>query len=360
VRGGVDGEVSGVGFRKKQRGHFMILELFLTTAKEYKRFTEQLPLKKGGHLGEQSDEATYVAIQIRLMLLRKYINKKDSVYLENIIDEAKDKFSQKIYYLDAIKKQFIQINELPFEHVLSDGTKLDLYQSIEDAIYGLYLHADQDRILRISHTKESLRLFYTKMYVEKVEAVVFKLYYFLEKNNISDIIKIKHFKAPIIHLENPGTLVQGIKSSPYWSNMYGRDATDEDVESCHNHCTEEELEILLQAHRFLSELKKENFSLNTLKNIVFESTLKEWGNFSEAISLFENFPSPGVSQTVRFNEEKNVAYVKVFSHTDNAFIVSTPHIIPGCYYVTLIKDKMVNKWKVFAFGGLIDPFLKLG
>jgi hypothetical protein len=52
----------------------VILQLFVTTVKEYKRFAEQLPLNVS--TPAPRDEAVYIAVQTRLLLLRKYITEK--------------------------------------------------------------------------------------------------------------------------------------------------------------------------------------------------------------------------------------------------------------------------------------------
>ena len=210
----------------------MNLELFVTTVKEYNRFVKQLPL---GDISKSTidllNETTYIAIQTRLMLLRKYASKgeKNNVYLENLIMEAKDRFPEKTTYLDKMRTRFFQINEQSFEQILSDGSKINLYQSIEDVIYGLYLHADKEKILRLSFTKDSLRFFYTKKYVEEFEAVVLEMFDFLIENNIQDIIEKNHAKAPVIHLGKSIESNQDIKQSPFWGNLYGHDATIDEI-----------------------------------------------------------------------------------------------------------------------------------
>lgn len=81
------------------------LELFLTTVIEYKRFSNQLPLKNDEDLLETHDEEDYVAIHTRLILLRKYasVGKNNNVYLGNLIDDAVQKFPQNTDFLIGLK-----------------------------------------------------------------------------------------------------------------------------------------------------------------------------------------------------------------------------------------------------------------
>ena len=109
----------------------MNLELFVSTVKEYVRFSNQLPLKRiktsiDLHI---HDEAEYVAIQTRLILLRKYFseNKKNNVYIGNIVEEAKRILPDNKNYLDELMNKFLQIKKQSFEHTLSNGIKLNIY-----------------------------------------------------------------------------------------------------------------------------------------------------------------------------------------------------------------------------------------
>ena len=339
----------------------MNLELFVTTVKEYNRFAKQLPL---GDISKSTidllNETTYIAIQTRLMLLRKYASKgeKNNVYLENLIMEAKDRFPEKTTYLDKMRTRFFQINEQSFEQILSDGSKINLYQSIEDVIYGLYLHADKEKILRLSFTKDSLRFFYTRKYVEEFEAVVLEMFDFLIENNIQDIIEKNHAKAPVIHLGKSIESNQDIKQSPFWGNLYGHDATDDEINLLSQEFSDEEIQIFMYVRLFLDELTKETISVEALKSVVFWSTIEQWGDFTEAVSLYKNIPNPGISSKVRFNEKKDAAYVRIYPNVEGSFIISSPHVITGVYDITFIKDSTVNMWKIFAFGSPIDPIIR--
>jgi len=60
----------------------MVLELFQTTVREYKRFAKQLPIDFPKVLSGDFSDSTYVAVHTRLMLLRKYTrNGRGNLYL---------------------------------------------------------------------------------------------------------------------------------------------------------------------------------------------------------------------------------------------------------------------------------------
>lgn len=343
----------------------LTLELFLTTVIEYKRFSNQLPLKNDEDLIETHDEKDYVAIHTRLILLRKYasVGKNNNVYLGNLIDHAMQKFPQNTDFLIGLKNKLIQINEQSLEQLLFDGTKLNLYQTIEDVMYGLHLHADEARITRLCLSNELLRTFCTKNFVLIVESIVFELYDFLIKNNISDLSSMKPERASVIHLETDKTVSQDIKNSPFWQNLRGHDATGEELQELIKEYTLEENLLVFLSILFLDELKKENPSLELLRSMVYISTLKDWGDFSQATNFYRGIPNPGLSSRVRYNEKKDVAYIRILPNTEDIFIIETPQIITDLYQITLMKDNQLgvndsifNGWKVFAMGAPVDPY----
>ena len=136
------------------------LELFMYTIEEYLRFTSQLPINTNNRLTDQYDESEYIAIQTRLMLLRKYTSKgkKNNVYFENVISEAIKIFPHSNKQLEQLNEEFNKTMQQQIEHILSDGTKLNIYETIETTMYGLYLHADADKIRQINKTHESILL----------------------------------------------------------------------------------------------------------------------------------------------------------------------------------------------------------
>ncbi|WP_148667723.1 hypothetical protein [Arthrobacter sp. Hiyo1] len=63
-----------------------LLLMFETVALEYEAFDAMLPEIKEFNIGGSRDQAAHMGNQIRAMLLRKFITKKDSVYLPKIYD----------------------------------------------------------------------------------------------------------------------------------------------------------------------------------------------------------------------------------------------------------------------------------
>lgn len=342
-----------------------MLELFQTTVREYMRFSTQLPIDFSRELsltGEASD-STYVAANTRLMLLRKYTrNGRGSLYLSDIITEAIGRYPAHSEYLAEFQERFYKSCDQSLKHTLANGTERTLDESIDDIMYGLYLHADEERIYRITQDSELLRIYCVLAFVKEIEALVIELYDFFTENGVHCIETVHHLRAPVIHLEAHDAGVERVTASPYWGNLIGHDMNFEnDAETLSQifaQQTPEENQIWINARRFLDLLSQDPFSYNEIMSLVYEPNINDWGDFSKAISKYKAVSSPAISTTVRYNEQRDAAYVYIYPQVVDAFFIDTPQIVTDAYAVTLIKDQSLGEWRVFAFGGRMDPFTR--
>jgi hypothetical protein len=207
-------------------------ELFQTTVGDYKRFAQQLPINYSKALWRNFFDSTYVAAQTRLMLLRKYTrNGRGNLYLTDIVSEAISSFPEHSDYLSEFLVRFQQSCDQSLSHVLADGTARTLDESIDDTIYGLHLHADEEKIHRIAQDDEMIRLYCVVTFVQGIEALVIEFSDFLEANGVRCIEKVHHFRAPVIHLESKDSEARNVIGSPYWSNLIGSDMTVESTDA---------------------------------------------------------------------------------------------------------------------------------
>ncbi len=330
----------------------MILELFMTTMKEYIRFAKQLPYDSINT--STYKEQDYVAIQTRLMLIRKFITKGDNVYFEDIINESISRFpSDKNEFTDMLKK-FTDIFSKSFEQILSDGTKLDLPQSIKDIIYGLYLHADEKRIINLSKTSGFLRFFVCLQFISDLEPVLISLYEKLEELGVVCISEMKHTVGPVVYLGDTNNSDHNIKKSPYWQNLRGKDGTTNDILEAMSNYSEDELKIYLKGYMFLTLLSKGTVDPKEYKQILFKHNFSDWGDFSKAIKYYKNINKPSISSYIEFFEDGKCAKMKVLENFDNIAIINEPHMLGRGHVITFIKEN--NDWFVFAFGGTVNPF----
>lgn len=325
------------------------LYLFMYTMREYQRFSYGL---SSHELTDDYDEEAYVQINTKLILLRKYGSKGQPVFVEEILEEIKRTYSQKSDDADKILNEYHSIINLQIEQILADGTKLNLYQTIEDVMYGLYLHADANRIQRLLQTDEKLRFVCIRKYVEDFEKVLYKTVECLKECGLN-VEEIPKEHASIIALGNQNEN-QNVHKSPFWSNLYGHDANDEELEQIYKQLEIEDFEILRQCNIFLDALKNEIVPMDILDKLIFPSTKKDWGDYSEAREFFLSIKNPGISSKVRYNEQHTMAYVRIHPQVDNPFIISTPHVMKDVYEIALVKDFGMSEWKIYSFGGHLD------
>ena len=342
----------------------MKLELFQTTVREYKRFTQQLPINYPNVMSGDFSDSTYVAAQTRLMLLRKYTRRgRGNLYLEDLVAEAIIRFPKHSIYLSEFQTRFLQSCDQSLIHTLADGTNRTLGESIDDTMYGLHLHADADRVHRITQDNELLRLYCVITFVGKIESLVVELFDFFEANGVSYIEKKQHLHAPTINLEAQTSDAQRISGSPFWSNLIGSDVTKDNISTIYTSLFEqfsfEEWQIWTTAFLFTDLLMQEPFSYDKMKRVVSEATITDWGDFSEAIAYYKAIPSPGISSLIRYNEKCDAVYINVLPRVDEGFTINTAQLISDAYVITLVKDDKLNEWRVLSFGGRsVDPSVR--
>lgn len=328
------------------------LYLFLYTMKEHQRFSGELCSHE---LTADYDAESYVQINTKLILLRKYGSKGEPVFIEEILDEMKKTYPHKSEEASKILNEYHEIINMQIEQILADGTKLNLYQTIEDVMYGLYLHADANRIQRLVQTDEQLRFTCIRKYVEDFEKVLFKIIKCLRECGM-DVEEIHKEHASIIAFGNQSES-QNVVNSPFWSNMYGHDADDEELKQIYGQLVPEDIEILIRCNIFLEELKKDVISVDLLDKLIFPSTKKDWKDYSEAREFFLGIKNPGISSKVRYNEQHTMAYVRIHPNVEDAFVINSPHIINDIYEISLVKDHGMVEWKIYSLGGHLDSYI---
>lgn len=130
------------------------LVLFMYTVKEYKRMVYLLPLDFTQDILEEINEDSYAAINLRAILARKYISRSDKVHINKIVTISKSLYPEKEDKFEQIYQEFIAMYNELFLQISHDGLELNLRETFDDVIYGVFLHADFDRISRLHNTNE--------------------------------------------------------------------------------------------------------------------------------------------------------------------------------------------------------------
>ena len=289
-----------------------LLKVFLYTYEEYLQFATCFEgLQKRG----VTPNDTYVFIQTKLMLIRKYETRTEQVYLRNVLNTAKllfpkenDCFEELIADLDAIENS-------NFELFLSDGKKRDLHEAVEDVMYGNYLHANKDKIENMMKTNTTTYLIAVDKYVKLWDDLLGKTYAVIDSLATDKYVRSNLGKASVAFDGYDNTQGQDIHSVPYWSNLRGKDISHDEAREMTESLSKEEMKVLNNALAFINELQKDDYSVKVLRKMVYPVTESYWGDFSSA-HLMIGTSELGCSNKVRFNEAHDIAWVVLFKNFD--------------------------------------------
>ena len=333
------------------------LSLFLYTMQNYERITTFLPISEGLRSFDgisstvpaalNNFEQDSVAIDVRLMLQRKYFSYKDAVqirklaqYLKrtNLVDKgAMNQFDMK---LDELKNSEVELS-------LQDGTIVSgQVSNIEDATYGTLLHADRNRAERLVNTPGDIRLLALSPFVIKREDLLFHFRDLCLEANIEPLCSSDRKTASILRWLETSNKDLLITNSPFWTNVVGHNASEEELDEIVGQTSNEDKFALLTAMNFLHLLLNEPLDIKTLRKLVKRSFWKGWKNFEEVAKAVRAINNPGISSYVEHAENESYARIKILPNVDDAFIVTEPQLIhnPGaCIYLV----KRAEKWKVY-------------
>lgn len=341
---------------KVDKNNGTILKLFLFTVEEYLKFYEYFVAQKKHSLLDAATPEDYIAIQTKLMVLRKYGSKGQNVFIPTVLNAAKNEYHDTAHKFNELLDNFEAIQQDEMETILSDGTGQNLYKTIEDVMYGLYLHADKHRIQNLIKIDPMLIFIATRKYVEQLEENVLQVYNVLKELGV-DTIKTQEFeKAPVISVDNANNDIQGITGSPYWSNIYGKDASDKDTQEIIKENSLEDNLIILLCCSFIQELEKEHYSIKELERMVFPPTRKDWGDFKSLHQAVISAKDVGWSTKVRYNDKHDMAYVQLMQNVQGVFSIDHEHVINRDICVITLVNEEPYGWRIYKIGERADSY----
>lgn len=330
------------------------IKAFLFTVEAYMRIQNIFKVSEDHSLMDEYTEADYVSIMIKLIVLRKYSYNKDSVYIPAVINAAESLDTEG--KLIELKNKYDEVENNHLQAILADGSALSLFDFQECVLYGMYLHADLDKISKLLKINEGLAFSMVRSFVEAMEKIVFELYTFLNPIVSEKFERIVHEKAPVIFVGDKEKATQSITGSPYWSNIYGRDADEEELAAIMSQNTSVDNSILMMCIDFLEEVVKEDYSEEFLEKLVFPPTREQWGDFSSLHKACKkDYNHLGWSSKVRYNEAHDMAYVYLHPNVDAAFILDQPHVITDLSVISLVYEKKYG-WRIISIGKKVDSY----
>jgi len=338
----------------------LLFRSFMYTFGEYSWMT-RLDSREECHtvLDPIDSEAEIRDLKLRLILLRKYTSPEkrgEDIYALKIVNAIKDCFSDLKEDTDDIIAEIEQIENNVMSSSLSNGENLSLRDTIELELYGIHLHSDIEKIERLTISDPQLRYIAIREYVESYESVLKRTYCLLNDAGVCSLPSKNEGKANILRITKTDGIEQGIKKSQYWTNLYGRDASQEELHENFISLDEESFYILVLTTLFLEYLEHDELDIEVLKSMIHPAVIADWGDFSEPSKYIKSLKDIGISGTIRFNDRHDMAYVYFLENVVDGFLIQDFQIISNAHTVTLVKYKN-DEWRVYSIGAKLDDYL---
>ena len=332
---------------------------FMYTFDEYSWMTQLDSKKKHHDVHAPIDSEEEIRdLKLRLILLRKYTSPEKSkgpIYALKLVNSISDCFPDLREEANGIIAEIHQIENSIMTSSLSNGDVLSLRETIELELYGIHLHSDIEKIERLRASDPLLRYIAIREYVEAYESLLKNAYCLLKEAGVSaSPIKDKS-KASILRVTKTDGIKKGIRKSQYWSNLYGRDASEEEIRENFMSQDDESFYILVLTTLFLEYLEKDRLDIEVLKAMIHPAVITDWGDFSEASRYIGTLKDIGMSGTIRYNDRRDMAYVYLLENVVDGFLIQDSQIISNVHTVTLVKYK--DEWRVYSIGAKLDDYL---
>ena len=327
-------------------------ELYLYTIDAYKRLVNMLPLDerlarfdsycflKIGEL-ELGDEA-FAAVSVRLMLQRKYFVRGKDLFLRGLLKSAKQDFASSGGVIESLLDNLNALNSQSVEFAFGDGRVVEgAHANVEDAMYGLLMHADIARAENLISVPEHMRLVALAPYIAGREQILLQFSEFLYNAGIKPLSRKEDVSATV-SFDSKGASRQ-VEKSPFWRNLRGRDLGNEDIQKIVQQASCDDLEITATVLRFKDALGRRPLDLDELNSLVARETIHGWGDYLQAAELLEG--DYGMSTLVRYQEDGS-ALVKLLPNVQDPFLIEGLQLIECGHEIVLMKQNGI--WKIWA------------
>jgi len=331
-----------------------LLFLFLKEVEEYQKIIDIIPLEqKQEQVFINADKENMAKINIRAVFLRKFISRPENVHIAKIVKYAQEIIPWEFDNLQKIYDSYVERYESDYIQVDSKGKEFNLRETFDDVVYGFYLHADINRVQRLNDSTDTARYVLMKEFVNLIEDTLFQLYEVIKQENCSAVSEESFLeKAPVIRKKEFKKVYDALGG--YWDNLDADKLVPRKVRKIWENWSQEDIAVYSVGVKFLENVYDNKTAEKDMQDIVFQPTKTDW-DFEELTQLVKK-KEYGISSSVKYNKNKDVAYLKVLPNVDEGFIVEREQLIPADS-ITLVKDPEINQWRVFAFGGVVeDPF----
>ena len=333
-----------------------LISLFLYTMQDYERITTRIPVSEGLRRFDFtsattvdaliSQESDSVAIDVRLMLQRKYFQRKESLHWSRLLEAARINESIDKCSLDDISKRMKGVHLRPIELAYSDGSTIsEQYKNAEDVVYGSLLHGDAVRVMRSLKYPADMRLLSLAPYVLAREELLLQFRDLCIDAGDKPLVHIVAERAAVLRQDKSTDSSSRVKKSPFWSNVIGREADEKDLEIiAKNNSLDDNIAFLI-ASEFFILLREDTLNKRALRKLVWKRNWMAWGSFETAARIAREIDNPGASSRVMHEGGERFAQVKILPNVIEPWTTDVPQLLSyvGCI---ICLTKRGSTWKV--------------
>ena len=340
----------------------LLIPLFLYTMQDYERITTHISVSEGLRRFNFTSAATAdalvshesdsVAIDVRLMLQRKYFQRDEGLHWRKLLKAARSNKFISECALDDISQRMQGVHEQPIELALSDGSTIsEQYKNAEDVTYGSLLHGQVDRVMRSLKYPTDMRLLSLAPYVLAREELLLELRDLCIEAGVKPLGYNVDERAAVLRRERSSDSGPRIKKSPFWSNVIGRDADEKDLEIIAKSNSLDDNIAFLVASEFFILLRDNPLNRQSLRKLIWKRNWLAWGNFETAARIVRAIEKPGASTRVMHEGGDRFAQVKILPNIIEPWMTDVPQLLSntGC---VICLTKRGSAWKV---NGMMTP-----
>ncbi len=330
------------------------LEYYRLSVAQYKRFVAAVEINPSlssfsvediAKLGNiDISDKDVAAVYLRLMLQRKYFVRGKDLFVKSLIKWAKSNTNAPKEKLASILDTLESLNSGTPE--ASFGNRICIsktFENAEDVTYGVLLHADKDRLERISQIPEAINMLILAPYVAARESIILQFDELLESCGIACYTPKEVEASPVILFGDAGVEEHYEQNNGFWRNLRTQDFNPEKLREQIEDTSADDLLILTIANLFYCLIQADKLDYAAISKLVSVEALNGWGYFTYAANMFAG--PHGISNVVRHPEEDS-AIVKFFPNVEEPFFISTPQIVQGGRELVFKRD--AEGWKVWA------------
>lgn len=324
-----------------------LLEKYIILVDEYKDLTDRNVIPKRRN---KLKYFSYQELVLKITLLRKFMMNSEEMFIKNVLKELKTKaMNHDIENIKNIESKIDKLYKLEISYSLPNSKLQNLYHSVHDLLYGLYLHSDTEKIENSILSDEKLRKHLLLNFIQEFDPIIFETYRIVSKyvevkvpdNSIKE-------KSAVLHLTEKSKVKRNVQKSPRWSNIDGKDIDQNEINQFVDDLSNRDKRILDTADLFINLLQEDKVDKDKISKLLTPQS-PIYSNIEKNAEIFKTIDNVALSTIVRYSTNLKYAYVYFFEDVEHAFSLDNPQILNNVNCIRFKKNAITNNYKINNF-----------